>query len=140
MKNKAVKKICKLLVIISLLCLCIWIFYPYVQVERLTREYGDYFEEGYRQISFFEKDPYMKPRVLRYQAEKARIATDSGFLKIMLEDERENIAVVNYSGILAVVFINDGEGWRVDGNEKCDRFIMLQSATADNVIWPFYLW
>lgn len=124
-----------------LLVIVLWAFWPYIQVGVLTMKYGENFEEGYKQSEYFKEESYLKPRVLRYRNQKAGILTDSGLVKLMLKDEREDIAVVSYGSSMVMVFRYNGKEWVLDTlNSGGENFIMLQSATTDNLIWPFYLW
>ena len=134
-KNTIINKIIKLF----LLLLVIWILVPYVEVEYLTRKYGKYFEEGYRQSMYFLEDPYMEAEILRYKDEKARIYTDSKLVKMAMDDKREDIAIVCYGSMYVLVFQEDNGNWKLDTmNGKGEYFIVLQSATTSNFIWPYY--
>lgn len=134
------KKIKIGLFIIFTVIFAVWLFWPYVEVKYLSWKYGKYFEEGYRESKYFANDPYMKTRVLRYRKERARIGTDSGLVKIMLEEDMENTAVVCYASVLVMVFRYNGEEWKMDTLDGYgENWIMIHSGTADNIIWPYYI-
>jgi len=132
-KWKLVKVACCIVVVLGL-------FRGYLEVGLLSLKYGYLFDEGYKQSGWFSDYPYMKPRVLRFRNFKATVYTDSRYIKEKMEDKRENIALINYGGSVAMCFIYDGNNWILDTSGGYEDFIMLNSSTADNVVWPLYLW
>ena len=125
---------------ICCIVIALWLFRGYVEVGILSLMYGHHFEEGYRQSGWFNDYAYIKPRVLRYGNYKATVDTDSAYIKEKMEDSRENIALINYGNHIAMCFIYDGDKWIMDTSRGYEDFIMLTSATADNFVWPLYLW
>lgn len=131
---------CKMSKLFLIMVIVVLVLEPYVEVENLTRKYGTYFEEGYRQSVYFLNDSYMEAKVLRYKNEKARIYTDSKLLKMAMSDNRENIAIVCYGSMYIFVFQYVDGNWKLDTmNGEGENFIVLQSATTSNFIWPYYL-
>lgn len=91
--------------------LLVWLIWPYWQVEKLSNKYGKYFEERYKETGFYRDASYMKPRVVRYRNEKARISTDYKPIRWDMEDERENVAVVFYADRLYITFYYKDGAW-----------------------------
>ena len=110
-----------------------WIFFPYVQVWNLSSKYGEYFEEKYKEISFYEDLPYTKPRVVRFENEKARIYTDAGSLKLAINDEKKNVAVVYYGVNLYIKF------YYIDGEWVIDGWDAIFTGPTDCQVWPLFL-
>lgn len=132
-----IKKIIRIIICIFV----VWLFIPYAEVGYLTMKYGKYFEKEYAQSSWFDEEPYMSVKVFRYKDEKARVISDSKFIKEYMEDKRENIAVVCYGALYVMLFQYDGKEWKLDKLDSGgERFMVLQSATTSNATWPYYLW
>ena len=133
------KKIVRTIFCSLIIFIIMSLFSPYFQVANLTRQYGEYFKESYTQSEWFREEDFASIRVLRYKDESAKVTTDSGFVREMMLDERKNIAVVCYDSIYVMVFQCEEGEWKLDIREGgAENWIVLQSATTSNVMWPFY--
>lgn len=122
----------KIIIYVIISIMFIWIFLPYYQIWKLTNKYGDYFEERYKEISFYEDLSYLKPRVARYKNEKANIYTDAGSLKQSMDDKRNNVAVVYYGTKLYIRFCYVDNEWIIDGWDA------IFTGPIDCQTWPVY--
>lgn len=109
------------------------LLFPYFEVWNLSRKYGEIFDRRYEEISFYNEQVYLVPRVARYKEEKAGITTDAGFLKAALNDKRENIAVVYYGTELYIAFIQKNHEWTIE------RWGNIFTGPVDSTVWPIYL-
>lgn len=126
----------KFIIIICVILLVIVCMIPYIQAEKLTREYGDEFADLYTENGFYENIEYLK--VLKYKDKKIWAFYPNKRIKKEVERE-ENKAVVlyveeNHSSCALYFFsLQQGE-WKLEKWET----IWSYSGSAEGAMWPYY--
>lgn len=135
MKKNRIKKAVVILSILILLCLPL--FYPYLEVDRLTKKYGEEFSELYRDNGFYSDIEYLK--VIKYKEESAHFFISNKKISDEIDELSNSDALVLYieeghsSASLFVYTLEDNQWKFVEWYT-----LWAYSGSADDFFWPYY--
>ena len=105
------KKVIGILIVIVLL-----IIFPYMKAEWLTAQYGNEFDDLYKESHMLDSISYFK--VMKYSEMEAEVYYVQG----------------EHLGADLFTFIKDNNQWKLDSWET----VWSKYGSADKFIWPYY--